>query len=222
MGYTSKINAFTGYQDSKPFKERIELINNAFDSDKMIKFIQFSLRGAVDIFKTGEGSVTPLFQEMYFSLVYDNRREVISESGNTFLRTRPHKNVKDCLLFRQISNNCKRTYNSSLPSTPSGCIMRKDNYEQVLLKLLVRAFYHRPELFGLDLETGFKINRSSIKTILTEIHEPFKSVSLKYISNQKSKPFIPKGIPEVEKTRFILDRVKALYPCFDLNLFFRS
>lgn len=221
MGYTSKINAFTGYQDSKPFRERIELMNNAFDGDKMIKFIQFSLRGATDILKSGEGSVTPFYQEMYFSLVYDNRREVISVPGTAFLRTKPHKNVEDCLLFRQISNNCRRTYNSSLPSVPSGNIQRKDNYEQILLKLLVRAFYHHPELFGLDLEPGLKINRSFIKSRLIDIYEPFKSVSLKYISNQKSKPFIPKGVPEVEKTRFILERIKTLYPSFDQDMFLR-
>lgn len=219
MGYTSKINAFTGYQDTNPFNERIGMIDNAFDSDKILKYIQFSLRGAVDILKSGEGSVTPFYQEIHFSLAYDNRREVDFELNKPFFLTTPHKNVENCLLFRQLSNNCKRTYNSNLPTMPSGNIGRKDNYEQILLKLLIRAFYHRSDLFG--LEEGIKVNRTFIKERLTEIYEPFKSVSLRYISNQKSKSFIPKGIPNVENSRFILDRVKDLYPSFNPDLFLR-
>lgn len=226
MGYNSKISAFTGYQESLPKAARIDLFDKVFDLDKKLNFMQFQLRGAIDILKASQdggsgGSVTGLYQEKQFSLTYDNRREILeNEPGARFMYSKPFYNVETCLLFRKIKLNATRTFNSNFPLTPTGNIGRKDKYEQVLVKVLIRAFYHHPELFGLDsLVTG--INRTFIKSQLLLIDSSFSRFSLGYISDQKSKPFLTSAIPDVEKTRFLLDKTKNVFPLFDPTVFLK-
>lgn len=227
MGYNSQIAAFTGYQESLPKAVRIDLFDKVFDQDKKVDFIQFQLRSAGDILKASQdggngGSVTALYQEKQFSLTYDNRREIAEIGFNSrFMHSKPFYNVETCLLFRKIKLNATRTFNSNFPLTPTGNIGRKDKYEQILVKVLIRAFYHRPDLFGLD-NSVTTINRTFIKNQLLLIDSSFSRVSLGYISDQKSKPFLTSAIPDVEKTRFLLGKTKEVFPLFDPALLLKS
>lgn len=82
MGMSSNIKAFSGYQDTLPIDERRKLFLDTFENEKTLKFIQFSLRGATDITKSGFGAVTPVYQETTFSLIFDDRREILTDNAN--------------------------------------------------------------------------------------------------------------------------------------------
>jgi hypothetical protein len=66
----------TGYQPGGlSHSSLVTLITASFESDKVIHFLQSSLRSATDIYKYG-GSVTGKYLEKDFSLKFDNRRKI--------------------------------------------------------------------------------------------------------------------------------------------------
>jgi hypothetical protein len=77
--------------------------------NKVFEFTQTRLRSAKDIFNQG-GHVIPLLKDPSFSLLYDNRRQIIEPSGfkgydlsNTLLDSVPLINAKTCKRLRFFS-----------------------------------------------------------------------------------------------------------------------
>ena len=79
MGIDSPIKAATGYQFNRDadHNEMVDMFIKTMESeDKIIEFIQSSLRTATTISKKG-GHVTMIRRDQRFSLKYDNRRLII-------------------------------------------------------------------------------------------------------------------------------------------------
>ena len=83
LGVGSNLRATTGFQNYAHSQEYlIELFsktldfNNNNNNSKDLEYVQTSLRSAVDILKTG-GHVTRKYKDQRFSLVFDNRREIL-------------------------------------------------------------------------------------------------------------------------------------------------
>lgn len=82
VGLGSELRATTGFQNK--FYTQTELIEMFtkqidFGNDlRQIEYLQTSLRSAIDILKHG-GHVTKKYKDQRFSLVYDNRREILDQ-----------------------------------------------------------------------------------------------------------------------------------------------
>jgi hypothetical protein len=169
--------------------------------------MQFSLRSATDILKTG-GLLTQTLSEKDFNLVYDNRRSIIETNDfKNFYLTKPFDNLNDCLLSRKIASLDKKKY-SMFGGIKSGLI-HKSTYKKTCIRMIIRALYQKPELFGLS---KIIMDRKICFSILTDLGV---NVSLNYISQQKTKPFIPNAIPTVPETKDLIYNLKLKFP--DLN-----
>ncbi len=82
VGIGSELRATTGFQNKfYNQSELIEMFTNQieFGNDlRQIEYLQMSLRTAIDIMKHG-GHVTRKYKDQRFSLVYDNRREILDQ-----------------------------------------------------------------------------------------------------------------------------------------------
>jgi len=82
LGVGSNLRATTGFQNFAHSQDYlIDLFSNTLDfsnNSKDLEYIQTSLRSAVEILKTG-GHVTRKYKDQRFSLVFDNRREILDD-----------------------------------------------------------------------------------------------------------------------------------------------
>ena len=82
VGVGSELRATTGFQNKFYTQtELIELFTNQIEFGnelRQIEYLQTSLRSAIDIMKQG-GHVTRKYRDQRFSLVFDNRREILDQ-----------------------------------------------------------------------------------------------------------------------------------------------
>lgn len=213
LGLESDLKAATGFQ-SKSFKHEdlVNLFQSSFNHDKTIHYLQFSLRSATDIFKKG-GSVSGKYQERDFKLVFDNRREILSDG----LKSRPWNNVETCKLARFISKMDRRKFSETSFLPAQDLISGKTTYINTAIRLLIRAFYHSNSIFGYEFTVS--IDR---KFINSELKDLGINVSLNYISKQKQVRFIKNAVPLVDATKVLVDKIKQKYPNFDEGQFFKD
>lgn len=108
LGVGSNLRATTGFQNYAHSQEYlIELFsktldfNNNNNNSKDLEYVQTSLRSAVDILKTG-GHVTRKYKDQRFSLVFDNRREILDDE--LYLVTVDYNNNNDNNNNNNINN----------------------------------------------------------------------------------------------------------------------
>lgn len=205
----------TGFQSSMSHDILTDLILTTFYKTKTIRFIQFSLRSATDIFKKG-GDLTQTLSEKDFNLVYDNRREVIEPSDpKTFFHTKPFLNKIQCQVHRKLSKLHKHKYSERdfIKSSNSN----KTSFEKICIRMIIRILFQRPDVLGIDVD--LKMTRSLCQQILNSIQI---SVTLNYISREKSKPFILNSVPTVEKTLLVLSNLAIKFPSLNRDMILRK
>jgi hypothetical protein len=207
----------TGFQKSNSHKETLDNILKIFKSSKTLRFMQFSLRSATDIFKKG-GDLTQKLSEKDFNLLFDNRREIIEEPDfnkqDTYFKTKPFKDVLTCKLAREIGGLHKNKF-STLDhiNTNTG---NKDSFKKICVRMIIRLLYQRPDILGLN---SLSIDRKTCQEILQMLKI---QVSLNYISQQKSKSFISNSVPSVEATRDLLNKLKEIFNDLNINKILRK
>lgn len=205
----------TGYQQSQPHDVLVKLILDSFDTTKSIRFMQYSLRSGIDIFKKG-GSLTQSLSEKNFNLAYDNRRSIIETNQyKTFFRTRPFNSLEQCQLARKISTLDKNKF-SFLDHIKSDLI-NKTPFIKICIRMVIRALFQRNDILGLPITP--KMNRIMCFNILQDLKV---NVTLNYISQQKAKPFIPNSIPIVPDTTALINKLKEKFPDIKTDSFFRK
>ena len=209
----------TGYQISDPKNELLNLIQAAFNDSKNIRFMQFSLRSALTVFKNG-GFVTGDYKERNFSLCYDNKRQLIEkdkekDNNLTFFESIPHHSVQDCLLIRKMAQLHRTKYNERYPMT-GNTDNQYSSYIKIMVRMLVRLLYQEPDLFNLN--PSLKISRLIIYEIFNSMGV---RLSLNYISQQKTNPFIPYSVPRTISTEEFLIKFQGYFPNFKSDKLFR-
>jgi len=98
--------------------------------------------------------------------------------------------VEECKVFKKVSKLDRGKYHLSSPVVNKILVSKKDNYKKIFVRMIIRALYQKPELFGLDSKIT---NRNVIFTIFKELNI---KLNLNYISQQKNTSIIPYSIPK--------------------------
>lgn len=218
LGLGSGLKAATGYQIREGLDTLRSELLTCFDGSKRLRFMQFSLRSASEIYKVG-GVVTPKISEREFSMSFDNRRCLVPSSpGFEYLDSKPHKTMGDCKLARLFAGLSKIKFDASVPipnlSGGGGGGSGSVKFERVLLRMLIRLIYQYPEYFGFNPVHQI-VKRSEVKEVINGLGIlgfSTAKVSDNYISRQKSVPFLKNSIPKTPRTVEITKVIENKYP----------
>lgn len=217
LSLDGKIRAMTGYSNYHLSKEElVEKVKETLQTDeKSFTFVQQSLRSGSDLIKNG-GDISMYYMEKTYSLLADNKRafestgvpaaDCLSNAFQTVEEARVNKTIGEL-------GRSRYSKNAPFPSLKGG--NKKEAYNKTLIRQLIRAFFveNNQSIFGILVRE----NRQTIQKIVKLLGF---SVSLNYISQQKSHAFLPASLPETVLTRELMDRIKQIYPSLDDTRFF--
>jgi len=222
LGIESPLKAMTGFQANKySHSSLVKLITTSFENDKVIRYLQVSLRSATDIYKHG-GSVTGKYLEKDFSLKFDNRRKIDSSNFDVNFKafiSEPWLTVEECRTARYLESLDKKKYSPTSYLIPADTISTKTTFEKTFIRMLIRAYYHNNSIFKSESFNGIIMNRKFIQLELLSFNI---KVSLNYITKQKSIAFLPNSVPQVDITKNMMSPILLKYPDFDTQVFFMS
>jgi hypothetical protein len=174
--------------------------------------MQFTLRSAVDLYKHG-GFLTQSLSEKDFNMYYDNRRVVVENNNfDTFYQTKPFLEKEKCILVRKMMRFHNKRF--SLYSNIKSDLVSKTTYIKTCIRMLIRLLFQQPENFGFDI-----MDRNLCFEIMVSLDV---KVSLNYISQQKSRLFIPHSVPNVPGVTELLEKVETKFPDFKKELVLRK
>ncbi|KAG0632610.1 hypothetical protein HOY80DRAFT_1026807 [Tuber brumale] len=101
------ITAATGYQKSKNHEENISIVQQALVNGNRVLFLQKSLTGALDCYKTNT-NVSMKSQQRIFRTIFDCKRLVIT-SESSMLYTQAFNDVTEALLHRKLMMQLKQS-----------------------------------------------------------------------------------------------------------------
>jgi hypothetical protein len=218
------MSAATGFQ-SKGIDR--EALNNLFKGtmsgeDRIIEFIQTSLRSAKDIYLHG-GHVTMTHADRIFRMEYDNKRilEVPSyiretnDFSNVLLDSRPSPNTTVVRNLRYLGSvHKKRDYNRL---TTKGVGSKYKNNLEIAIRNFIKGIVATPVGYNL---TPFESYSELINFV--KGYKPDYKISKSSISNLKSRRMVVKGIPKNPETIAFAEYVKMKFPDFNEKSFFNE
>nr|CAA73185.1 DNA polymerase [Cryphonectria parasitica] len=219
-----QLKATTGFQVKGL---NFEDLDNVFRStmtgeDRVIEFIQSSLRSAKDIYMHG-GHVTKTYADRVFRMEYDNKRvlnipvELLEEDkfNNHLLDSSPAKNVKtvEGLRFLRCIHR-KNVYNKM--TSKAGSSKYKSDLD-LAIRNFVKGCVKDP--IGYNL-TAFK-SYSDLIDFVKNYKKDYR-ISKTSISNLKNRKMVVKGVPRNPDTLAFAEYVKEKFPSFDETQFFEK
>lgn len=219
-----KILAATGFQTKGLLKEDLECLfkNTLSGEDRIIEFIQGSLRSAKDLYMQG-GQVTKIYADRIFRLEFDNKRvlniPVDLKNGrdfsNVLLDSSPPKNVESVDGLRFLSS-----YHKSLSYNRMTSGVGRTKYVNNL-DLAIRNFVKAciKETPGYNLQS-FDNYQELINFVKS--YKPSYKISKSSISNLKNRKLVVKGVPKNPDTLAFVEYVKLKFPEFNVAEFFES
>ena len=173
MTLKGEIAATTGLQRQNLnllSEETYNLLKDTLKSDdKKIDFLATSLRSASKIYKEG-GHVTMIYKDQSYSLFYDNKRRIESDSENTLKDSLPLNDTQEGLIYRKLSlSGSKSIY---LKNLSQKTVKKYKSYLELGIRNFVKALFNN----DLNLDSGAFSNYNELITFINQ----FKYKGSKY------------------------------------------
>ena len=218
-----KISASTGFQSKGIRMEELDTIyrNTMSGEDRVIEFIQSSLRSAKDIYVYG-GHVTKKFADRVFRMEFDNKRILNvpvdqasdqQDYSNTLLDSSPAQSVDVVGGLRFLGTVHRRTvYNKNLNSAGSSVYK---SYVDLAIRNFVKGCIKDPPGYNLPVIGSYSEIVDFVKSFKAN-----SKISKASISNLKNRKMVVKGVPKTKETVEFIEYVKSKYPSFNDSQFF--
>lgn len=190
--------------------------------DRIIEYIQTSLRSAKDIYIHG-GHVTKTFSDRIMKLEYDNKRIINipqdlkdnRDFSNVLLDSSPavDKNSIDGLRF--LSSVHKRSVYSKVTSASGNS--KYKNYEDLAIRNFIKAVLKDPPSHGLESFDSY----SDLIEYIRE-YKPSYKISKSSLSNLKTRKVVLKGVPRNPDTLAFAGYIGIRFKSFDEKSFFET
>lgn len=247
LGVDSLLKAMTGYQATVPHNELVPIIKEAMDTTKQINFVQFSLRSALDAFKSG-GTVTPILSERVFNLKYDNRRLITGSLDSTFEINNQIENLNSTIETINKSDiidkpeTIESTFQNDFMFTKPHADMidcLKNRKLAVFGTKRFNTYYPGGVSNSTKSESYLVLTKRILVRALLQ-HPEFFGLDtslitrqfivdflakykvkclMNFVSKQKDAPFIGYTLPQTKSILYILNEIAKDYPVFKENLF---
>lgn len=218
-----KISASTGFQSKGVRREDLDCMfrNTMGGEDRVIEFIQGSLRSAKDIYLHG-GHVTKTYADRVFRLEYDNKRvlnlpiessNLSNDYSNTLLDSSPANDVDVVKKLRFLSGVHRKTIYNKM-SNSVGNSKYKSNLDLAIRNFVKGCIKDPP---------GYNLQNIGSYSDIIEFVKNYKQdyrISKASISNLKNRKLIVKDVPKTTESLAFVEYVKSKYPTFDDKLFF--
>lgn len=219
-----KISAITGFQSKGlDFNSLNTLLKGTLaGEDRVIEFIQTSLRSAKDLYKQG-GHVTMTYADRIYRMEYDNKRILVvpkelinaQDFSNVLLDSVPSQNASLAEGLRYLAGvHKKRDYNRM---TTKNVGSKYKSYLDTAVRNFIKGCLTNPPGYNL---TAFD-NYSDLIEFVKNYNPKYK-ISKSSLSHLKNRKLVVKGIPRNAETLAFVEYIKLKFPNFDEKGFFKS
>lgn len=219
----AQISAITGLQTKGIDKKSLDALlkKTLAGDDRIIEFIQSSLRSAKDIYVKG-GHVTSIYSDRVYRMDFDNKRildvpincQNTQDMSHQIFDSLPSKTVSDSEGLRFLASvHKKRDYHRTSSQTGGS---KYKSFKDTAVRNFIKGCLATPPSYNLTAFDSY----SDLIDFIKSYDSKYK-ISKSSLSHLKNRKAVVKGIPKNAQTLAFVEYVKLKFPNFDDSRFYQ-